>query len=1164
MTKISKIFPINIQLLTNKYPILLKKTAAAAILMLFILVVSTPAFHPLKKEKSASLDSVHWLQGYTRSIKGGSIDYHSPEPDVNSALLVRSMDADDYIEWETESIPYELNQDQTAFIWIFGMDVDSDPCSYDLYINDDKWFQFSNPNNNSNREWTIKGPKYSELRFRVTYIDRHGDVFGYASLYIPSRLVKKGNPLRIKVRGESAGSRVWYMTFKSPVDPGARINPLPALLEHKNHIFQPVDVFYTCLGDNISAEFTSPYIEPVKTKLQFGFNRVTLLFPEATSFTESILTIQLENQDKETYTFTRNPVRKWMVYLVQHSHTDIGYTRPQTDILPEHLRFIDYALDFCDLTDDYPDDSRFRWTCEASWAVHAYIQSRPLKQIQRLKQRLKEGRIEITALPFNLSEIADENLLADSLNFLKTFQEQNIPVTTAMQNDVNGIAWCFAEYFPDIGIRYLTMGQHGHRARIPFDRPTPFWWESPSRKRVLAFRADHYNTGNFWGIHNGIFESSEKEVMKYLSSLEDKKFPFDRIAVQYSGYFTDNSPPSTIGCDFIKEWNEKYLWPRLRSATADEFLSYIGSKHGKNLPVFRVAWPDWWSDGFGSTSRETAAARQTQAELIANQALLSMASLLGSRLPQTAFLNIQEIQEALLFWDEHTMGAAESISQPLSENSMIQWSEKSSYVWEAFKENRLLMETSLGFLQDYIPRTEKPSVAVFNTLNWQRSGLIEVYIDHEILPPGQAFSIKDCDGREIAAQPSRSRADGTYWFLWAENIPALGYSVYQIEKLDQPLSPIPTLDKIALNLENNFYRLELDPDKGTIVKLYDKQLKRNLVDTFCTWELGEFIHETISNRSQLEQFHLINYTRNKLKNTKIEKIIDGPIWTSVYASGYTETAALPKKLIWEIRLYNKEKRIEILYSIVKKGIIDPESIYIAFPFNLSESEILYEAHGGEVIPGKNQLEGTSADWHTIQNYAAVRSQDGQIIIGSSEVPLMQFGDLNLGKFQYVAEVKKPHMYSWVMNNYWVTNFRAYQEGEFKWKYFLSSTQDSSSQARIRFGWGSRIPLLARVFPQGKSESRSMKQSLLQISPDNLLLIAVKIIPEGNGFLLHLRETAGKKSEISISSDLLGNKKLPLIEVNALGKTIGKTGLQLPIPPFGTKFLLLKHLFKGGK
>ncbi|MBN2245088.1 MAG: hypothetical protein JW755_04515 [Candidatus Aminicenantes bacterium] len=1154
-------FPVDFQSSIKKYSTCLRIIAATIIFMLSISVVSTLAIPPTNRKSSSSLASVYWLQGYKRSMKGGTINYHSPEPDVNSALLVRSMNADDYIEWETESVPNDLKRDHIAFIWIFGMDVDSDPGSYDLYVNHDKWFRFSNPTNANaaSKEWTLEGPSGSELRFRVTFIDRHGDIFGYAALHIPDSDQFRGNPLRIKVKGESAGSRVWYMTFKSPVQSGVRIKPLPALIDIKNHIFQPVDVFYTCLGDDMPAEFSSPDAEPVKAKLSFGFNRITMFFPEASGFIESTLSLKFENGRKETAAFYRAPVRKWTVYLVQHTHTDIGYTRPQTEILPEHLRFIDYALDYCDLTDDYPDDARFRWTCEASWPIYSYLISRPPGQIRRLEQRILEGRIELTALPFNLSEIADENLLADSLQFLRLFRSGGLPFKTAMQNDVNGIAWCFAEYFPDADIRYLIMGQHGHRARIPFDKPTSFWWESPSGKRVLAYRADHYNTGNFWGIHNGIFAASEKEVMKYLSSLEKKDYPFDRISVQYSGYFTDNSPPSTIVCDFIKEWNEKYIWPRLRSATAGEFMSYTDTHYEKNLPVFRTAWPDWWSDGFGSTSRETAAARQTQCELMANQALLSMASFMGSSLPKSVEAKIEKIRQALLFWDEHTMGAAESISDPLAENSMVQWAEKSAYVWEAFKENRLLQETALGLIQDHIPRHGNPSLAVFNTLNWERSGLIEVYIDHEILPPNQAFRIMDRDGREIAAQPSRSRADGTYWFIWAENIPALGYSVYQIEKLFR--SNLPVLDQEYHNsgLENDYYRIDIDPETGTISGLYDKEMKRNLIDANCSWTMGEFIHETISDRSQLEQFHLVNYTRNKLKEIKIEKIVEGPIWTSVHSSGYTETAANTKRLQWEIRLYNIEKRIDILYTIVKKGITDPEALYVAFPFNLPGADILYEIQGGEVIPGKDQLEGTSADWHTIQSYAAVKSPVGQIILVSDEVPLMQFGDLNLGKFQYIAEVKNPHMYSWVMNNYWVTNFRASQEGEFKWKYSLTSDPDPSRKIRVRFGWGSRTPLLTRVFPPGKTRTGLFKQSLLQILPDNILLVALKAIPNEDGFLLHIREISGKPSVISVTGQSKENRKIALTEANVLGEPIGKTGYSLPIPAFGTKFLLLKDL-----
>lgn len=89
---------------------------------------------------------------------------------------------------------------------------------------------------------------------------------------------------------------------------------------------------------------------------------------------------------------------KWKIKLIQHTHTDIGHTRSQTEILAEHLRYIDYALDYCDATDKYPENAKFRWTCEASWPVDEYLKCRPAGQIERLTRRIKEGRIEVTGI----------------------------------------------------------------------------------------------------------------------------------------------------------------------------------------------------------------------------------------------------------------------------------------------------------------------------------------------------------------------------------------------------------------------------------------------------------------------------------------------------------------------------------------------------------------------------------------------------------------------------------------------------------------------------------------------------------------------------------------------------------------------------------------------
>jgi alpha-mannosidase len=54
------------------------------------------------------------------------------------------------------------------------------------------------------------------------------------------------------------------------------------------------------------------------------------------------------------------------ILFVHHSHTDIGYTHPQPVVLELHRRFIDEALDIAERTADYPDDAKFRWTCEVT------------------------------------------------------------------------------------------------------------------------------------------------------------------------------------------------------------------------------------------------------------------------------------------------------------------------------------------------------------------------------------------------------------------------------------------------------------------------------------------------------------------------------------------------------------------------------------------------------------------------------------------------------------------------------------------------------------------------------------------------------------------------------------------------------------------------------
>ena len=428
-------------------------------------------------------------------------------------------------------------------------------------------------------------------------------------------------------------------------EPMVRTKVWPAVYKSDKGLMQRVWVTVDHEGKAASATLRLGD-QSQRVKLEAGENRFFFEVPEVSSAQSLPLTVTRGKEELAAETVTIEPVRHWRMNLVQHTHTDIGYTRSQMEILAEHLRYIDYALDYCDATDDYPDAAKFRWTCEISWAVSEYLKCRPAEQIARLKQRVKEGRIELATMYLNFDELPDEQTLAASLAPLKQFREAGMRAELAMQDDVNGIGWCFSEYFADAGVKYLNMGTHGHRALICFDKPTVFWWQSPSGKKVLAYRAEHYNQGNFFGVHTDDFGQFETRVLEYLGQLEAKDYPYDICAAQHSGYFTDNAPPSTKSCEMVRRWNEKYEWPKLRTAVATEFIKTVD--YADRIQTIRGAWPDWWTDGFASGAREAAVSRITHSNIIANQAGLSFAKMLGAELPEGMNERIDGINNARL------------------------------------------------------------------------------------------------------------------------------------------------------------------------------------------------------------------------------------------------------------------------------------------------------------------------------------------------------------------------------------------------------------------------------------------------------------------------------------------------------------------------------------
>ena len=126
------------------------------------------------------------LQGYTRTVSGAVLKYHSPHPDVKTSLLVRARHDVGEIIWETEAVPSDHDEETVRFVWMFGIDVNHQERKYFLFVDGIHAFTFSNPPDTSHRDWTVTGLLGGSLRFRSSLIDKYGDIMGYALMEIPS------------------------------------------------------------------------------------------------------------------------------------------------------------------------------------------------------------------------------------------------------------------------------------------------------------------------------------------------------------------------------------------------------------------------------------------------------------------------------------------------------------------------------------------------------------------------------------------------------------------------------------------------------------------------------------------------------------------------------------------------------------------------------------------------------------------------------------------------------------------------------------------------------------------------------------------------------------------------------------------------------------------
>ncbi len=757
------------------------------------------------------------------------------------------------------------------------------------------------------------------------------------------------------------------------------------------------------------------------------------------------------------------------LYLIHHTHTDVGYTELQGRLERRHADFIRQALRIIEESRGRrgPHFDGFRWQCETFWTVERFLEQGTPSEIEAFRRAVAAGDVGVSGSYLNLNELAGDELLRTVTRRAADFGRSiGVRVDSAMTADVNGASWGFPQALVDHGVENLFACVHTHHGMYPLGRKqVPFWWETPRGDRVLVWNGEHYHFGNELGlvpaavssyltkdecdagtVHSDNWAVAEIRIPRYLGGLEQDGYPYDFVPVMASGLRSDNAPPSPLIVDFIERWNEAHGdETRIEMTTLSSFFRRLRDEPGE-IPCHRGDWPDWWSDGPSADATSTALFREAQRRFGLARALAAHGSAKGppdarpTEPPDTrstGLPNARSIEDDLILYAEHTFSHAVAMSDP--------WHPLVRSIAERNRANAARAHDAVEALLDgTLAGLGAAGLAVgtplryraVNPLDHPVSGLARLLVGHyefHELGLDRGAEVTDtATGERLPSQLANTPLGGEY--SAPVRLAAGEERTFEISAVDGA-GRWPTHAEDEGALETPFVRIEWRAGDG-VVRWLDRVTGRELLRPDRGHEAFTPVYEVTPVPGRDEICSVRGKMRLNRKGENARRTPGCLVGSSGTDAGDATVSTtldygVPgmSTYLVELRAHVAEPRVDVAVRFHKDSVWEPENVYVSLPFAVGEDGALWlDKAGAAVRPRVDQIPGTLTDFYSIQEGLAIVSGDRGLAVATRDGHLVQLGRLEPGERRLAGDpalANDPaHVYAWLMTNYWETNFAA--------------------------------------------------------------------------------------------------------------------------------------------
>ncbi len=854
-------------------------------------------------------------------------------------------------------------------------------------------------------------------------------------------------------------------------------------------------------------------------------------------------------------------LQKATFHLTGNSHIDAAWLWPWTETVDVVRRTYGTALQ---LMHEYPG---YTFTQSAAAYNNWLAEKYPLENAE-IRQRIQEGRWEIVGgmwVEPDLNMPDGESLVRQLLVGKRWYkQAYGVDVRIGWNPDSFGYTWQLPQIYKKSDIDYFVTQKMtwNDTNQLPFKL---FWWESPDGSKVLTYFPHDY----------GNRDMGPERLSEDLAAARERATGMTEMMDLY-GVGDHGGGPTRAMLDEGFHWAAgDHVTPKYQFGTAQNYFSSIETEiapqsrtwnyesiaKGYEAPPAvpgKVSIPTWKSELYFEYHRGVMTTqanhkhnmRTAEEEVLNAEKWSSLAWLDGKNYPTA---ELTEDWKKVLFNQFHDLAAGSGIA-------VIYRDAQKDYDWVRMSTNEIsagALETIAERIDTQTEETESVPVVVFNPLGWERSGDVRVHIQFGRHAQGDEVSVYDRYDRLAAHAheepvarivPSATvdeRTGVTDLRIEANDIPPFGYEVLWVRPDDKNatefVSPEFKLAANSIAIDNEKLIVTVDRSTGCITSLFDRirkvetlaagacgdqlQLFKDTPKDYDAWNIDPGTLDVPP--STIDRAESVEIVGAKSENPSIQ------ITRRWQSSKFVQTISLGS---WESDAVDIDNDIDWHEAHVL--------LKAAFPLAVTSNFATYEIPYGTI------------ERPTTRNNSWEKAQ--------FEVPAMRWADLSGagadGKVHGLSLLNQDkYGYDAVGNVLRLTLLRSPKwpdpdadMGHHHFHYALYPHAGTWKDAlTVRHGWEYDYPLQALV-TTAHAGSLPAEHSFASVSPENVVLAAVKKAEDANGLILRVYEWAGKEStvEFHVPPGATGATVTNLMEEPEGGPlTIMGDEIKAPIRPY---------------